>query len=125
MNKYLLVPWLIARRDQHSLVYRATLHSIDLSIYLYYYELGLRWSDLLGHYCTLTFKMTSTATESEVTIQLNERQIYDLEWLEDCYKKVRFPNPKCEDFLTEINKTLSNKIRGDFFNNYNMYRFFS
>ena len=70
----------------------------------------------MGHYCTLTFKMTSTtATESEVTIQLNERQIYDLEWLEDCYKKVRFPNPKCEDFLTEINKTLSNKIRGDFF----------
>ena len=55
--------------------------------------------------------MTS-ATESEVMIQLNERQIYDLEWLEDCYKKVRFPNPKCEDFLTEINKTLSNKIRG-------------
>ena len=55
--------------------------------------------------------MTST-TESEVMIQLNERQIYDLEWLEDCYKKVRFPNPKCEDFLTEINKTLSNKIRG-------------
>ena len=57
--------------------------------------------------------MTS-ATESEVMIQLNERQIYDLEWLEDCYKKVRFPNPKCEDFLTEINKTLSNKIRGLF-----------
>ena len=68
----------------------------------------------MGHYCTLTFKMTSTASESEVTIQLNERQIYDLEWLEDCYKKVRFPNPKCEDFLTEINKTLSNKIRGIF-----------
>ena len=57
--------------------------------------------------------MTS-ATESEVMIQLNERQIYDLEWLEDCYKKVRFPNPKCEDFLTEINKTLSNKIRGEY-----------
>ena len=57
--------------------------------------------------------MTS-ATESEVMIQLNERQIYDLEWLEDCYKNVRFPNPKCEDFLTEINKTLSNKIRGEY-----------
>lgn len=23
-----------------------------------------------------------------VTITLNERQIYDLEWLEECYKKV-------------------------------------
>ena len=33
---------------------------------------------------------------AEVTILLNERQIYDLEWLEHCYKKVRFPNPKCE-----------------------------
>ena len=43
---------------------------------------------------------------AEVTILLNERQIYDLEWLEHCYKKVRFPNPKCEEFLVEINNTL-------------------
>ena len=48
-----------------------------------------------------------------VTITLNERQIYELEWLEECYKKVRFPNPKCEEFLVEINKTLSHKIRGE------------
>ena len=68
---------------------------------------------------SLEIDMTS-ATESEVMIQLNERQIYDLEWLEDCYKKVRFPNPKCEDFLTEINKTLSNKIRGE----YNIYIYY-
>jgi len=58
-------------------------------------------------------------------IQLNERQIYDLEWLEDCYKKVRFPNPKCEDFLTEINKTLSNKIRGELDNKVKQQALFS
>jgi hypothetical protein len=50
---------------------------------------------------------------TSVTIMLNERQIYELDWLEECYKKVRFPNPKCEDFLVEINKTLSYKIRGE------------
>ena len=37
-----------------------------------------------------------------VTITLNERPLYDLEWLEDCYKKVKFPNPKCEEFLVEV-----------------------
>ena len=37
-----------------------------------------------------------------VTITLNERPLYDLDWLEDCYKKVKFPNPKCEEFLVEV-----------------------
>ena len=39
-----------------------------------------------------------------VTITLNERPLYDLDWLEDCYKKVKFPNPKCEEFLVEVRR---------------------
>ena len=62
---------------------------------------------------------------AEVTILLNERQIYDLEWLEHCYKKVRFPNPKCEEFLVEINNTLSHKIRGELDNKYKQQALFS
>lgn len=50
---------------------------------------------------------------SPVTIMLNERPLYDLDWLEDCYKAVRFPNPKCEDFLVEVNQVLSQKISGE------------
>lgn len=60
-----------------------------------------------------------------VTIKLNEREIYDLEWLEECYKKVRFPNPKCEEFLVEINKTLSHKIRGELDNKIKQQALFS
>ena len=41
-----------------------------------------------------------------VTITLNERPLYDLDWLEDCYKKVKFPNPKCEEFLVEVRSKL-------------------
>ena len=61
----------------------------------------------------------------EVTILLNERQLYELDWLEDCYKKVRFPNPKCEEFLVEINNTLSHKIRGELDNKYKQQALFS
>lgn len=60
-----------------------------------------------------------------VTIKLNEREIYELEWLEDCYKRVRFPNPKCEEFLVEINKTLSQKIRGELDNKVKQQALFS
>ena len=62
---------------------------------------------------------------SEVTITLNERHLYDLDWLEDCYKRVRFPNPKCEEFLVEINKTLSYKIRGELDNKVKQQALFS
>ena len=48
-----------------------------------------------------------------VTIQLNERTMYDLDWLEDCYKRVKFPNPKCEELLVEVNEGLSHKITGE------------
>ena len=68
----------------------------------------------------LDYKMSS-----EVTITLNERPLYDLEWLEDCYKRVRFPNPKCEEFLVEINKTLSHKIRGELDNKVKQQALFS
>jgi hypothetical protein len=27
--------------------------------------------------------------------------------------QVRFPNPKCEEFLVEVNKILSHKLRGE------------
>lgn len=40
-----------------------------------------------------------------------ERQRYEVAWLEKCYEKVSFPNPKCEQFLAEFNDRLSNKIR--------------
>ena len=52
-----------------------------------------------------------------VTIMLNERPVYDLDWLEDCYRAVKFPNPKCEDFLVEVNAVLSQKISGELDNN--------
>ena len=52
-----------------------------------------------------------------VQIELNERPVYEVDWLEDCYKKVSFPNPKCEKFLAEVNKRLSHKIRGELVRN--------
>ena len=39
--------------------------------------------------------------------------LYELEWLQTCYTKVSFPNPKCADFLAEVNEKLSERIRGE------------
>lgn len=49
-----------------------------------------------------------------VTILLNERPLYELEWLEDFYKRVKFPNPKCEGLLVKVNRVLSRRISGEF-----------
>ena len=75
------------------------------------------WIELDEHFLISNWRTCSPLKfvkgMAPVTIQLNERTMYDLDWLEDCYKRVKFPNPKCEELLVEVNEGLSHKITGE------------
>ena len=47
---------------------------------------------------------------STVNIKVNDHPHYGVDWLDKCYEKVSFPNPKCETFLNEVNTELGRKI---------------
>ena len=60
----------------------------------------------------------------EIHVTDENPPMFDLEWLDGCSDKIKFGGSGTNEILTEVNKQLSFKIRGEFSNKFRQQAMF-
>ena len=60
----------------------------------------------------------------EIHVTDENPPMFDLEWLDGCSEKIKFGGSGTSEILTEVNKQLSFKIRGEFSNKFRQQAMF-